>query len=179
MPRISSGKRYAQASFKIALERNELDSWQKGLEKIANLTKEEELMAVLQDPRVPFEVKRSILQKKLGEVNPLVFNLSLLLIEKGLLRIGQKVLQYFNQFLDAYNGIERAKVITAISLDDDEREEISRRLGEMVNRRVLIDGQVDPTIIGGFIARIGDKLIDGSIRQRLEALKKNLAEAEI
>lgn len=178
MPKISSGKRYAQAAFKIALERNELESWQKGLEKIANLNKEEEFMAILQDPRIPFEVKKSILQKQLGEINPLVFQLGLLLIEKGLLRIGHNVLQNFNKFLDAYNGVERAEVITAFVLGDEEREEISRRLAEIVNRKVLIDVQVDPTIIGGFIARIGDKLIDGSIRQRLEALKKNLVEAE-
>lgn len=178
MPKISSGKRYAKAAFEIALERNELDDWQKGLEKIASLTKEEELMAILQDPRIPFDVKKSILQKQLGEINPLIFNLALLLIEKGLLRIAHKVLQNFNKFLDDHNGVERAKVITAFHLDDEEREEVSRRLGEIVKRKVLIDGQVDTSIIGGFIARVGDKLIDGSIRQRLEALKKNLVEAE-
>lgn len=53
----------------------------------------------------------------------------------------------------------------------------SRRLGEIVDRKVVIDGQLDPSIIGGFIARIGDTLIDGSIRQRLESLKKTLVEA--
>jgi F-type H+-transporting ATPase subunit delta len=47
----------------------------------------------------------------------------------------------------------------------------------MANRKVVLDGQIDPTIIGGFIARMGDKLIDGSIRQKLESLKKNLIEA--
>ena len=66
---------------------------------------------------------------------------------------------------------------TALTLSDEERETISRRLGDMANRKVVIDGQIDPIIIGGFIARMGDKLIDGSIRQKLETLKKNLVEA--
>jgi F-type H+-transporting ATPase subunit delta len=62
-------------------------------------------------------------------------------------------------------------------LIDEDREAISRRLGEIVEHKVVIDAQVDPSIIGGFIARIGDTLIDGSIRQRLETLKKNLVGA--
>jgi F-type H+-transporting ATPase subunit delta len=70
-------------------------------------------------------------------------------------------------------------VTTALPLGDEEREEVSHRLGAMANRKVVIDGQVDSTIIGGFIARMGDKLIDGSVRQRLETLKKNLLEAGI
>jgi F-type H+-transporting ATPase subunit delta len=179
MPRISSGKRYAQAAFELALERNELESWQKGLEKIAELTKDEELMALLQNPRLPFDAKKNLLQKQLGEINPLAFNLSLLLVSKGLLRIGQQIFHQYNSLLDVYRGIERAKVTTALPLGDEEREEVSHRLGAMANRKVVIDGQVDSTIIGGFIARMGDKLIDGSVRQRLETLKKNLLEAGI
>ena len=66
---------------------------------------------------------------------------------------------------------------TALPLAAEEKEGVSRRLGEIVDRKVVIDGQVDPFIIGGFIARIRDMLIDGSIRQKLETLKKILVEA--
>jgi F-type H+-transporting ATPase subunit delta len=177
MPRISSGKRYAQAAFELALERTELESWQKGLEKIAELIKNENLMALLQNPRIPFDAKKNLLQKQLGEINPLAFNLALLLVNKGLLRIGQQILQQYISLVDIHQGIKRAKVTTALSLGDEEKEAISRYLGEMADRKVAIDRQVDPTIIGGFIARMGDKLIDGSIRQKLETLKKSLVEA--
>ena len=177
MPKISSGKRYAQAVFELALERNELESWQKGLEKIAELTKDEELMALLQNPRLPFDAKKTLLQKQLAEINPLAFNLALLLVKKGLLRIGQQIFQQYISLLDIHQGIERAKVTTAFPLDDTEREKIAHRLGDIANRKVVIDSQIDPTIIGGFIARMGDKLIDGSIHQKLESLKKNLVEA--
>jgi F-type H+-transporting ATPase subunit delta len=159
------------------LERNELESWQKGLEKIAELTKDEELMALLQNPRLSSDAKKTLLQKQLAEINPLAFNLALLLVKKGLLRIGQQIFQQYCSLLDIHQGIERAKVTTALPLSDEEGETISRRLGDMANRKVVIDGQIDPTIIGGFIARMGDKLIDGSIRQKLETLKKSLVEA--
>ena len=108
MPRISSGKRYAQAAFELALERNELESWQKGLEKIAELTKDAELMALLQNPRLPSDAKKTLLQKQLAEINPLAFNLALLLVKKGLLRIGQQIFQQYNSLFDVHQGIERA-----------------------------------------------------------------------
>jgi len=176
MPKITSGKRYAQAAFELAVERNELENWQQGLREIADLTKDEEIMALLQNPRLPFDAKKSLLQKRLGEITPLVFNLALLLVSKGILRRGGDILQQYNALLDAHHGIERAKVTAALPLVDQESEAISRRLGEIVERKVVIDAQVDPSIIGGFIARVGDTLIDGSIRQRLETLRKSLLE---
>ena len=65
MPRISSGKRYAQAAFELAMEKNEVESWQEGLKKTAELSGNEELMALLQNPRLPFDAKKSFLQNKL------------------------------------------------------------------------------------------------------------------
>jgi len=177
MPRISSGKRYARAAFELALEKNELEVWQEGLKKMADLATDQELMALLQDPRIPFDSKKTLLQKGLGEIHPWVLNLTVLLVSKGRLSRGGDIFQQFNQLLDAHRGVERASVTTALPLADEEREVVSRRLGEIVDRKVVMDGQVDPSIIGGFIARIGDTLIDGSIRQKLETLKKNLIEA--
>jgi len=176
MPRISSAKRYAQASFELAQERNELESWQESLRKIADLTEDEELMALLQNPRLPFDAKKSLLEKQLGKINPLAFNLVLLLVSKGLLRISDDISQQYNDLLDAHRGIERAKVTTAFPLDDEESKAISRRLGEIVKRKVVIDAYIDASIIGGFIARMGDKLIDGSIHQKLETLRRSLIE---
>ena len=177
MPKITSGKRYAQAAFELALEKNELESWQQGLRKIADLTTDEELMALLQNPRLPFPAKKSLLEKRLGEINPLTFNLALVLVSKGILRRGNDIFQQYNTLLDVHRGIERAKVTAALPLADEDQEAISRRLEKIVERKVVIDAQVDPSIIGGFIAKVGDMLIDGSVRQRLETLKKSLVEA--
>jgi F-type H+-transporting ATPase subunit delta len=177
MPRISSGKRYAQAAFELALGKNELEGWQEGLKKIADLTASEELMALLQSPRIPFDAKRELLEKQLGKIHPLAFNLALLLAHKGSLRLSRDILEQFLALLDAHRGIERAKVTAAVPLSDQDRESISGRLGKVLERKLVIEDRVDPSILGGFIARIGDTLIDGSIRQKLETLKMSLVQA--
>jgi F-type H+-transporting ATPase subunit delta len=177
MPKITSGKRYAQAAFELALKKNELEGWQQGLRKIAVLGKNEELMALLQNPRLPFPAKKSLLEKLLAGINPFAFNLALLLVSKGILRRAGDILQQYNHLLDAHRGVERAQVTAAVPLADEDQDAISRRLEKIVQHKVVIDAQVDPSIIGGFIARVGDTLIDGSIRQRLESLKKSMVEA--
>jgi F-type H+-transporting ATPase subunit delta len=178
MPRITSGKRYAQAAFELALERNELESWQEGLKKIANLTAHKELMALLETPRLPFEAKKELLRQPLGEINPLALNLAFLLVHKGSLGLSGDILQQYIALLDAHRGVERAKVIVALPLSERDRETISGHLGKVLERKIVIDDKVDSSIIGGFIARMGDMLIDGSIRQRLESLKNSLVESK-
>jgi len=176
MRRISSAKRYAQAVFELALERNEFQSWQEGLKKIVDLTTDKGLMALLENPSLSFAAKKSFLQERLGEIQPLASNLAFLLVSKGILKRSGDISQKYNDLLDAHRGIERANVTTALSLGDEERDAISHRLGEMIERKVVMDAHVDPSIIGGFIARIGDMLIDGSIQQKLGTLKRSLVE---
>src|SRR5512136_1240190 len=131
MPRISSGKRYAQAIFELAVGKNEFESWQDGLKKILDLTADQKLMALLENPSLTFAAKKSLLQERLRETNPLVLNLALLLVSKGLLRRSADMSQIYGEMLDAHRGIERAKVITALPLDDQEKEAISNRLGKI------------------------------------------------
>jgi len=176
MRRISSAKRYAQAVFELALERNEFESWQEGLKKIVDLTTDKELMALLENPSLSFAAKKSLLLERLGKIQPLASNLAFLLVSKGILKRSGDISQKYNDLLDAHRGIERANVTTALSLGDEDRDAISHRLGEMIERKVVIDAHVDPSIIGGFIARIGDMLIDGSIQQKLGTLKRSLVE---
>jgi F-type H+-transporting ATPase subunit delta len=176
MPKIASGKRYAQAAFELALERKELEIWQAELRRLAEIMTDQGLMALLENPRLPFSEKKTLLQKRLGEMHPLVLNLGLLLVNKGLMGRSRDVLREFNALVDAHRGIERAQVTTALPLGEEEKRTISRRLGEIVHQNVVMEGEVDPSIIGGFIARMGDTLIDGSLRQKLGSLKKSMME---
>ncbi len=177
MVKITSAKRYARAVFELALEKNELEGLKNGLQMALEVSKDTDLITFLENPRIPFDAKKTILERRLGGINPLALNLTLLAVSRGLFKIFPKIYQEFISILDKHYGIERAKVITAIQLDEKEKETISHQLGSLVNRKVLIENVVDPNIIAGFIARIKDKLIDASIRQRLDTLKKNLVEA--
>ena len=176
MARLTSGKRYAQAAFKLALEKAELDSWQASLRKIADIITDEKLVALLENPKLPFEAKKALLEARLGEINPLALNLAYLLVHKDRLGIAGDISLQYDRLLDTHYGIEHVEVITALPLGDEDRERISSRFREITGHKVIIDAQVDPSIMGGIRARIGDTLIDGSIRNRLQALRKSLVE---
>jgi F-type H+-transporting ATPase subunit delta len=176
MARVTSGKRYAQAAFKLALEKGELDSWQGSLRKIADLTTDEQLVALLENPRLSFETKKAILVEFLGEINPLALNLACLLVHKDKLGIAGDISRQYDRLLDTHYGIEHVEVITALPLDDEDRKRISSRFEEIIGHKVVIDAQVDPSIVGGIKAKIGDTLIDGSVKGKLGALRKSLVE---
>jgi F-type H+-transporting ATPase subunit delta len=174
MARLTSGKRYAQAAFKLALEKGELDSWQASLRKIAEMSTDEKPVALLENPKLLFEAKKALLAERLGKLNPLALNLAYLLVHKNRLSIAGDISLQYDRLLDTHYGVEHIEVITALPLGDEDRERISSQFGEITGHKVAIDAQVDPSIVGGIKAKIGDTLIDGSIRNRLEALRKSL-----
>lgn len=175
MPFVSTGKRYAQAAFGLALERGKLESWRSGLNQVAGVMADGKLMSFLENPRLPFEAKITILKERLGELDPLVLNLTYLLMSRGRLRILGGIVKQYERLLDVHRSIAHAELITAVPLDEEDMERLSRRFTELVGRKVIIDSRVDPSIVGGFKAKIGDTLIDGSIRNTLESMKKSLA----
>jgi F-type H+-transporting ATPase subunit delta len=177
MASSTSGKRYAQAAFELALERNALESWKESLRRISELGNDKKLIAVLESPKVPVNAKRGLLTERLGQVNPLALNLACLLLSKGRLRIAGDISKEYDRLVDAYYGVEHAEIVTALPLDEVDRERISKQLGALTGRKVIIDAQTDPSIVGGFRAKIKDMLIDASTRHKLETLRRSLAEA--
>ena len=174
MAKRAYSKRYSQAVFQIALERGELDKWQSDLRKIASLGEDATLTAWLEDPRLHFNDKTRLLAERLGDINPMVLNLLFLLIAKGRFSLAGEIADEYQRLLNNHRGIEEAEVVTAIPIDDRDRQKIAQRLGAIVGKKVVIKPEVDPSLIGGIIARIGGKLIDGSTRSRLAALKKEM-----
>jgi len=179
MARKSYARRYSQAVFDIARERNELDRWQSDLRKIATLADDVELIALLENPKIHFEDKAKLLAKGLGDINPLALNLVYLLVTKGRFDMVADIADEYQRLLDSYRGIERAEVTTAIELDDEDRRKLEERLEMVVGKKVVLTPRVDPAVLGGIVARIGGKLLDGSTRSKLMALKKALASGEV
>ena len=175
MARKGYAKRYAQAVFELARERNELDRWQSDLRKIAILTADATLIAWLENPRFHFDIKARFLSERLGDINPLALNLACLLVAKGRLSMAGDIADEYQRLLYSYRGIEEAEVTTAIPLDDEDKLSLAQRLGAIVDKKVVLKPKVEPNIIGGIVARIGDKLLDGSTSSKLLALKRELA----
>ena len=177
MARRVYAKRYSQAVFNIALEANELDRWQSDLRKVASLGEDAAFVALVQSPKLHFDDKARLLSEQLADINPLALNLVYLLIARGRLSMVGDVADEYQRLLDSYHGIERAEVTSAIPLDDEDKLRLGERLGVVVGKKVVLESEVDSSLIGGIIARIGGKLLDGSTRSKLEALKKELVEA--
>jgi len=173
--RRAYARRYSQAVFEIAMERQELDRWQSDLRKIASLGEDAELVALLENPRLHFNDKARLLSEQLGDINPLALNLVYLLVARGRLSMLGEIADEYQRLLDSYRGIEQAEVTTAIPLDDEDKLRLGERLGAIVGKKVVIKPEVDSSLIGGIVARIGGKLLDGSTRSRLEALKRELS----
>jgi len=168
-------RRYAQAVFGIALEREELNRWESDLGKIASLGEDAEVVAWFQSSKIRFDDKARLLAEHLHDVNPLVLNLVYLLVTKGRLSILGDIADEYQRLLDSYRGIEQAEITTAIPLTDEDRLKLRERLSSIIGKKVVLKSEVDSNLIGGIVVRIGGKLIDGSTRSRLLALKRELA----
>jgi len=177
MANSTHARSYSQAAFKIALEEKELNRWQSDLRKIASLVKDEALFALLESPEVPFDNKAKVLSDRLGDINPQVLKMVSLLVAKGRLGMVGDIVDEYQQLVDNYRGIEGAEVAevtTAIPLDDEEKLKLAQRLTSIIGKPIVLKPKVDSSLIGGIIIRVGDKLIDGSIRSKLVALKRGL-----
>jgi len=171
-------RRYSQAVFRIALETKELDRWQSDLGKIASLGEDSTFIALLESPKFHFNDKARLLSERLGDISPLALNLVYLLVTRGRLSMIGDIADEYQCLLDSYRGVERAEVTAPIPLDDEDKLRLEERLGAVVGKKVVLKSEVDSSLIGGIIARVGGKLLDGSTRGKLEALKRELVRAE-
>jgi F-type H+-transporting ATPase subunit delta len=173
MPRKFNARRYAQAVFEIALEKKDLERWRTDLQKIVDAVGDETFLSVLESPKIKFEEKSRLLER-LGGIDPMVLNLVRLLIARGGVNMIPEIAAEYRLLLDEYRGIQTAAVVTAVPLDSEDKDKLAENLGVRVGKKVVLGAAVDPEIIGGIIARVGGKLLDGSTRSKLIALKKEL-----
>ena len=174
MARRAYVRRCAQAVFEIALETKELDRWQSDLKKIVSTVGDAAFAAFLESPKIHLDEKANLLSEQLEGINPLALDLVLLLVTRGRLSMLGEIADEYERRLNSYRGIEPAEVITAIPLDDKDKLKLAEHLGAIVGKKVVVKSEVAPDLIGGFVARVGGKLLDGSTRGKLVALKKEI-----
>ncbi len=179
MAKKANPRRYAQAIFEIALEKKKLDAWQSDLQKVVGAVAEGDLLAALESPKIKFEVKSKLLKKRLKKISPLAMNLLLLLITKSEIGMVGEIAREYELLLNDSRGIKPADVTTALPLNKKDEKALAKKLGKMVDAKVELKSRVEPDILGGLVVRVGGKLLDGSTRSKLIALKKELATGEI
>jgi F-type H+-transporting ATPase subunit delta len=174
-------KRYARALLDLGKEDGNLEKYGQELTDVVELFDQStELEAVLANPAFGFDSRRQVLDtllEKLG-LSPITKNFFRLLMDRGRIDAVRSIGTIYQGLLDEAKGITRAEVVSATSLDEAAVGRLSQALKDMAGREVELQVKEDPSLIGGVVARIGDLVLDGSVRTQLESLKDSLKRGE-
>ena len=168
-------RRYAEAMFDLALKQNTLDRTLGDVQEIARLFSKHTLAYLLREPKIPARRKEQALREALSaNVLSTSLNLALLVVQRELVDLMPNIAAELQQMVFDYKNQATAEVTTAVPLDEQQEDLVKRALERRTGKAILLQTRVDPTILGGVVARVGDRVIDGSVRQRLEVLKRQL-----
>ncbi len=175
MADLQAAKRYAQAAFQIATSTPgaTLDQWRSDLRDIAEVLTDSAASGLLANTKVPMQSRVAMVERAL-DISPMALNLARLLVAKGRTQDARAVSDALARMADAHEGIAHASITTAVELTPQQLSAIEQQLSTSLGKRVRAVGAVDPGIIGGVVVRVGDKLVDGSVRSRLKRLRREL-----
>ena len=171
----SAARRYAEAAFQLATRDGTFDAWASELAVAAQLIGDPRAARIVGNPSVPRADREATLDRLLAKrVSPLVLNLVRLLDQRGRLTLLPAIAAEFTRLLDAMRGVVAATVTSAAPLEKAEVAAIGARLESMTGQTVKLATAVDPSLIGGLTVQVGDRMIDASVRGRLERLRDQL-----
>jgi F-type H+-transporting ATPase subunit delta len=171
----SIARRYAEAYFELAREAGDIPGWRAELVAVAEAFTRPEVATALSSPRLSMSERTRLGMELLDGVATPARNLARLLIEHRRTRIVDQVLAHYDRLADAASGIVRAEVTTAIQPDEQLETAIAHALTEKFGGSVQTTVVGDPSIIGGLVIRVGDRVIDDSLRTHLQQLQAALA----
>ncbi len=168
-------RRYAGAIFEIARKQNTLDRTLEDVKEIARLFAIRKLAYLLHEPKIPAQRKETAIRQALADkLLPTSLNLALLVVQRELVALMPNIGSELEELVLNYKNQAVAEVTTATKLDDVQMNLIKQALERRTGKTILVKTKVQPEILGGIIARVGDRVIDGSIRYRLSALRQQL-----
>jgi len=170
-------KRYATALVEIAQEQNALDKYAADLNALSKLVEESrDFREVLINPVFTKEDKKKIagpVLQKMG-ADPMVINFVYLLIDRKRIEQLTGIEKAFRAKVDEIRGITRGQVTSAEPLEQAELAQLTEKLANITGKQVIVTTKVDPSLIGGLVAKVGDMVFDGTIRTQLNQLKESL-----
>ena len=174
MARAASARRYAQAVFEIAQESSEERAWLDDLARIVEIFDDRQIQSFLENPKISFDQKKQSLEPHFSGMKGLAQNFAYLLVQKRRVRIASDIEQEYQRFLDSLENIAPVEVTTAIPLEKAEQDLIVEKIQNIIGKKLRLTVREDSSILGGLIARVGDQVIDGSARSRLNSLRESL-----
>ncbi len=174
-------KRYAQALLAAAAKRGQAEAVAESYSAVtAVLAEQPRLVSLLRAPQVSRERKQELLEKVFGgRVEDLLLHFFALLLRKDRLALLDAIQQEYQALVEERQGLARAEVTTAVPLPEDLAGALRDRLQQVTGKTVILTDRVDPAVIGGVCVKMGDRVIDGTIRTNLARLRAQLAEADV
>jgi ATP synthase F1 delta subunit len=167
---------YARALFEVAQEKGDLDEVREQLGQFADALEESrELQTYFFSPYFSTEEKKDGLHKAVSGASAPVMNFLELLVEKHRMPAVFRIRREIDALWREENKLLPVQLTSAIALDDDTVQNLGRTIGERTGRKVDVTATVNPDILGGIVLRVGNSILDASIRNRLESLRKQVA----
>jgi F-type H+-transporting ATPase subunit delta len=176
----STARRYAEAAFEIAVRDDAMAAWLAALQIAQDRLTAPQVTRLLASPAIPAAARVDVLARILGDdVTGAPRNLVALLVRRGRFELLPAVRREFLRLYHLREGIVEATATSATALEAAELEALEARLEAMTGQRVELSTDVDASLLGGVLVRVGDRLIDGSLRGRLERLRADLSRLAI
>jgi F-type H+-transporting ATPase subunit delta len=167
---------YARSLFEVAKEASKLDEIREDLDSIADAVSEDhELQVFFFSPYFSTEEKKEGLRKFLQDADPILLNFLDLLIDNHRMPALFRIRTLLDGLWENENDLLPVSVTSAVELDEETVRHIGDRIGEQTGRKVELTSSVDPDLLGGIVVRVGNSIIDASIRNRLDQLRKQVA----
>ncbi|PID41792.1 MAG: F0F1 ATP synthase subunit delta [Proteobacteria bacterium] len=170
-------KRYAKALFAIGKEDGTYEACNKVLQDVAALfTSNPDVKDALTNPLYPLDIREKVMAGIIGIVGAekVMGNFLTLLVQKKRADILPEIAEAFSIMVDEDKNISHGTVVSAVELDAELQGKVQTTLEKLTGKKVELTASVDPSIIGGIIARVGDLVLDGSIRTQLASLKDSI-----
>ncbi len=167
-------RRYAKALFSLGQENGENKKYSESLDAIAELYREDIILDALVNPLYPLDVRQKVMAKiaeSAGGDSYLTRFLSLL-VEKKRAVILPDIAIEMQAMVDEEQNICHGSVVSAVELDEELKGKVRKKLEQLTGKTVMLATRVDPSIIGGIVAKVGDLVLDGSIKTQLHGLKE-------
>jgi F-type H+-transporting ATPase subunit delta len=172
----STARRYAEAAFEIAERDDSMAAWRDALGLADERLTSPEVMRLLANPSIPAVSRVSALERIVGDdVTGAPRSLLALLVRRGRFELLPGVISEFTRLYRIREGIVEATVTSAAMLDAAELKALHERLVVLTGSHIELQHHVDPGLLGGIQVRVGDRLIDGSVRGRLERLRSEFS----
>ncbi len=170
-------KRYAKALFAVGKDDGAFADYARALNELAELySGMSEVADALTNPMYPEDVRLKVMESlvKALAAPPVVVNFCKLLMEKKRAEILPEIAEVYQEMLDEDNNLLRGTVASATELSPEVNDKIKATMEKLTGKQVELTNRIDPGIIGGMVAKVGDLVLDGSIRSQLAGLKESI-----